>query len=132
MKTKTLCATCQHLGDAAFPSVRYYIDGKWESKLMGFSDRLNGEPVDNPARRCNHPKMARTLVYEKLEHPMPCQYWEERKWVRPETCGECKFRTVYTDGTFRCAGHPFCGEHNRDEEACINGQVDINSQLTLF
>lgn len=134
MKAQTLCATCQHLGDAAFPSVKYYVGGELKSKLVGFSNRLNGEPVDNPARRCDHPKMARTLVYEKLEHPMPCQYWEERKWVRPETCGECKLHTSYidTDAVISCNGHPFCGNHTRDEKACINGQIDINSQLSLF
>lgn len=133
MKTQALCATCQHLGDAAFPSVKYYVGGEMKSKLVGFSDRPNGEPVDNPARRCNHPKMAKTLVYEKLEHPMPCQYWEERNWVRPETCGECQLHTSYinTNDIF-CSGHPFLGIRKREDKACINGKIELNSQLSLF
>lgn len=133
MKIKTLCATCQHLGDAAFPSMEYYVGGELKTKLAGFSDRPNGKPVDNPSRKCNHPKRANVLVYEELEHPMPCQYWEQRKWIRPETCGECQLRTSYLDTTLiKCSGHPFCGYHDRDEKACINGRVEINSQMSLF
>lgn len=134
MRKPTPCATCQHLGDAAFPSVEYYVGGELKSRLVGFSDRPNGKPVDNPARRCNHPKMAKTLVYEQLQNEWSCPFYEKRNWTRPETCGECQLRTSYidTDAIIRCSGYPFCGHHTRDEKACINGRVEINSQLSLF
>lgn len=134
MKKSTICSTCQHLGDAVFPTVKRYVDGEMNFKLVGFSDRPNGDPVDNPSRRCNHPKMAKTLVYEKLEHPIPCMYWEKRNWRRPLTCGECQLHASYGEeyDTVICSGHPFCCTHSRNEKACINGQVEINSQLSLL
>lgn len=133
MKQPTPCATCQHLGDAQFPSVRYYVDGELKSELIGFSDRPNGEPVEFPARHCNHEKRkGKVSVYEASDHPCQCIYYEERKWVRPGTCGECQLHTSYTNGQIACSGHPFTGKHERDEPACPNGKVEINAQLTLF
>lgn len=136
MRLATPCATCQHLGDAAFPCIKYDRENDWTPILVGFSDRPNGEPVEYPSRRCNHPKMKNVLVYDALEHPWSsCQYWEKRTWMRPETCGECKFKRVYLDTDINhcaCTGHPYIGYHEWDEKACINGQVDENTQLTLF
>lgn len=133
MRQKTLCATCQYLGDAAFPSVRYYVGGELKSQLVGFSNRPNGAPVEYPSRRCDHTKMSKTLVYEALEHPLPCQYYKKKEWVRPETCGECQYRIscVNTD-RISCSGHPFTGIHERSEKACINGKVDVESQMSFF
>lgn len=133
MKKPTPCASCQHLGDAAFPTVQYYVDGKMESKLVGFSDHPNGKPTDNPSRKCNHPKMQKTLVYERLDFDWVCPYYEKSQWVRPETCGECQLHKMTGDiTTVMCSGHPFCGDHSREERACINGRVALNSQMSLF
>ena len=56
-KIPTLCASCEFCGDAAFPSVQYFVGGELKARLVGFSDRPNGAPVEYPARHCEHEKL---------------------------------------------------------------------------
>lgn len=133
---ESLCARCEHLGQTAFPSIEYFVDdgnGGYTTRLKGYSNRPNGEPTDNPARRCEHEKHQNILVYEKLPCDSCCQYFKERTWERPHTCGECSLKTArYDYGSFRCSGNDFGKFHSHEDAACQNGKAKIGEQLTMF
>lgn len=128
-----LCARCEYLGNAVFRCVQQYVDdgnGGYTTRFLGYSDRLNGEPIDNPSRRCEHEKMQRTLVYERNCYEC-CQYFKERTWERPKTCGECSLKAArYDDGSFRCPGDP--NMHRQEDKACVNGKCRFGDQMTIF
>jgi len=133
-KIPTLCASCEFCGDAAFPSVQYFVGGELKARLVGFSDRPNGAPVEYPARHCEHEKLkGRVLIYEALTFRSSCPHYKPRSWERPHTCGECQRRLPSgSDGRFRCSGYPFTSPRSMDDEACVNGKVEVGAQLTLF
>lgn len=134
MKT-SLCSNCEYLGNAVFPVVDYRNEenGEIKPKFIGFSDRPNGPSTNNPSRHCNHEKLKNSLVYEFLEHDIPCQYFKERKWERPKTCGECGLKTCrYTDGTFLCSGYPFSSSRKSTDTACVNGKVECGAQMEML
>lgn len=128
-----LCARCEYLGNAVFRCVQQYVDdgnGGYTTRFLGYSNSPNGEPVDNPSRRCEHEKMQRTLVYEKHCYSC-CQYFKERTWERPKNCGECSLKAArYNDGSFRCYGEP--NMHRPEDKACVNGKCRLGEQLTMF
>lgn len=128
----SLCATCEYLGDAYMPVVDYRTYD--QPKMIGFTDRYNGQPTDNPARHCNHEKRkGKVAIYEFLEHPTSCLFYKERTWERPVTCGECERKiNFYSDGSFTCSGYPFVQRFKAEHKACINGKVTIGSQIRLF
>lgn len=126
---KTLCSTCEFLGDAKFVVRDYWND----NKFVGFSDRYHGEVTDNPARECNHPKRKNILVYEHLDSKLPCKYYQKRNWERPSTCFECERKTaIYQNGSFICDGLPFLKLHSSENIACCNGKITIGTQLKFI
>lgn len=129
VKQQSLCATCEYLGNAVFPAVNR-MDG---CTFVGYSDRPNGEPVAIPARRCEHEKMQKTLVYEQLTYQFPCSYYKEREWTRPEKCGDCDLRVnFYEDGTFTCSGYAFTKHFCASDPPCVNGKSRYGKQISLF
>lgn len=133
---ESLCARCEHLGKTVFPSVEYFVDdgnGGYTARIKGYSDRPNGEPTDNPSRKCEHEKRQNVTVYEKLPVDSCCQYFKERAWERPRTCGECSLKTTrYEDGRFLCSGDLFWKLHTHEDTACPNGKAKLGAQLTMF
>ena len=75
----------------------------------------------------------RVLIYEALTFRSSCPHYKPRSWERPHTCGECQRRqSAGSDGRFRCSGYPFTSPRSMDDEACVNGKVEVGAQLTLF
>lgn len=126
------CEQCEYFGNCEFPVVRYYVDGKLEAKFEGYSDRINGNVVEHPARKCDEESnRGKVIVYDNIT---ACNKFKQRTWQRPATCRECDLKcTRYTDGSFSCSGSPFTQTHTNKDNACINGKKFLQrKQLSIF
>lgn len=130
MKLRT-CNDCEYMGDAYIPCVKYFVNGQLTSEFIGFTDRYGGNPVEHPARHCEHEKRTNITIYDNSSAEC-CIYFKPKTWDRPLNCAGCtRHKNYYTDGRFACNGYPFYRLHNNDENACINGKQNQEGQIKI-